>query len=122
MKVALVENADKVRLRTAEALSEITGIDLSICSTDKANLHSQVLQLQPDVVIVDVHQRSGGALELIRHLKTAQKAPVVIALSATSSIKYRASCHKAGAEYFFDIVREHERLTEAVRELQKELS
>ena len=121
MKVVLVLDADKVRLRIAEALSETTGTNLSICSSDGANIHSQVLQLQPDVVIVDVHLRSGGALELIRHLKAAEKAPVVIALASSSSIKYRASCHKAGAEYFFDIVRELERLTDAVRELQKEL-
>jgi DNA-binding NarL/FixJ family response regulator len=79
-----------------------------------------IVELKPHVIVIDIGM-PGGALDLVRTIKSVTHPPIVIALSSSSSIQYRAACHRAGAEYFFDKIREQERLVEAVVELQKEL-
>ena len=78
------------------------------------------MQQAPDVIVIDIRM-PGGALDLVRAIKSSAHPPVVIALSSSASLQYRAACHRAGAEYFFDKVNEQARLVEAVVELQKEL-
>ena len=121
MKGLIIDDADNVRPRLVEALSEIDGLDVSSCTPRAGGIIEQVIERKPDVVVIDIHMR-GGALDLVRSIKSGEHPPVVIALSSSSSIHYRAACHKAGAEYFFDKVREQARLMEAVTELQKELA
>jgi DNA-binding NarL/FixJ family response regulator len=121
MKVLIIDDSNAVRPRLENALGALDGLDVSSCSPSAGGVIQRILQGKPDVIVVDVHM-PGGALEMIRTIKAGAHPPVVIALSSSSALQYRAACHNAGAEYFFDKVREQERLVEAVAELQKELA
>jgi DNA-binding NarL/FixJ family response regulator len=121
MKLLLIDDADAVRLRLADALREIKGLDVSSCAPHAAGTIQLILERKPDVVVIDIRM-PGGALALLRSIKSSRHPPIVIALSSSSGIQYRAACHNAGAEYFFDKVRDQARLVEAVMELQKELA
>jgi len=120
MKLLIIDDADAVRPRLAVALGEIEGIEVSSLAPRSGGILALVAGSVPDVVVIDICML-GGALDLIRSIKAIAHAPVVIALSSTSSIQYRAACHSAGAEYFFDKDRDQELLREAVAELRKEL-
>lgn len=125
MKVMLVDEEGAVRLRVRDALVEPGGIELVLCQPDFAPRHdgvyARVMDERPDVVILDVSLPSGGALGLIERIKALSASPVVIAICADSSLAYRSLCHRAGAEYFFDFVREQEGLTRAMVELKRDL-
>jgi CheY-like chemotaxis protein len=125
MKVMLVDEEGAVRLRIEEALLETGGVELSLCPPDRLRGHedvyARVLQERPDVVVLDVSMPSGGALELIGRIKAIKQSPVVIALSSSSSLRYRTLCHRAGAEYFVDLIHGQEGLTQAMVDLKKEL-
>ena len=120
MKVLILDDADAVRPRLADVLGEIDGLDVSSCAPSAGGTVELIRNHKPDVIVIDIRM-PGGALDLIRAIKSGTHPPIVIALSSSSSIQYRAACHRAGAEYFFDKVREQARLVEAVVELQKEL-
>jgi len=45
-----------------------------------------------------------------------------MALSGSSSIQYRAACHRSGAEFFFDMARDQGLLVQAIVELNVELA
>jgi DNA-binding NarL/FixJ family response regulator len=120
MKLLLVDDEDAVRSRMAEAFSEINDIEVFSCAPHVAGNLQRMLKEQPDVVVIDIRM-DGDALDLVRSIKSNSHSPVVIALSSPSSLQYRIACQKAGAEFFFDKVREQARLMEAVVELKIEL-
>jgi DNA-binding NarL/FixJ family response regulator len=121
MKLLILDDAKAVRSRLAETLAEIDGLDVTACASREGGDLQLMLDRDPDVIVVDL-QRPGGALDLIRAFKSRVPAPVVIALSSSSSLQYRSACHRAGAEYFFDKVHEQARLVEAVMALRIELA
>ena len=120
MKLLILDDADAVRLRLVDALGEIEGLAVSSCAPSAGGVLQRIADLKPDVVLIDISMLD-GALSLVREVKSAFHAPIVIALSGSSSIQYRAACHIAGAEYFFDKDREQPRLAEALIELQHDL-
>jgi DNA-binding NarL/FixJ family response regulator len=120
MNLLLVDDEDAVRSRVAEALSEIKGLVVFSCAPRIAGTLQRMLEGKPDVVVIDIRM-AGGGLDLVRSIKSNSHSPVVIALSTSSSLRYRTACQSAGAEFFFDKVREQARLFETIVELQKEL-
>ena len=120
MKLLIIDDADAVRHRLADTLGEIEGLDISSCAPSAGGIIELIRNQRPEVIVIDIRM-PGGALDLVRAIKSDTHPPIVIALSSSASIQYRAACHRAGAEYFFDKVREQARLVEAVVELQKEL-
>ena len=120
MKLLIIDDADAVRPRLADVLGEIDGLAVSTCAPSAGGIMEVIRNQAPDIIVIDI-RIPGGALNLIRAIKSGAHPPVVMALSSSTSIQYRAACHRAGAEYFFDKVNEQARLAEAVVELQKEL-
>jgi DNA-binding NarL/FixJ family response regulator len=120
VKVFLVDDEDEVRLRLAHAISELPGMHVHTAAPRKGNVLPRIMRSRPDVVVVDMRLHEGGALDLIRSIKALPRPPVVIALSTSHSLAYRTSCHKAGAEFFFNKVHEQDQMFEALLQLKKE--
>ncbi len=121
MKLLIIDDADAVRSRLAEALGEIYGLEVSSCSPRAGGIIQRIFDFKPEVVVVDIRMLD-GALDLVRAVKSTAHPPVVMTLSSDASIQYRAACHNAGAEYFFHKENELGRLAEAIGELQIELA
>lgn len=121
MKILIIDEAEAVRPRLAEALGQVAGIEVDSRAPSAGGLLRMVGETRPAVVVIDI-QRLDGVFELIRRIKSGPHPPIVVALSGSSSIQYRAACHAAGAEYFFDMARDQARLLEAITELQGELA
>jgi DNA-binding NarL/FixJ family response regulator len=121
VKVFLVDDEDEVRLRLAHAISELPGMHVYDAAPRAGNVLPRIMRSRPDVAVVDMRLREGGALDLIRGIKALPRPPVVMALSTSHSLAYRSSCHKAGAEFFFNKIHEQDRLLEALIQLSEEL-
>lgn len=120
MRVFLVDDEDEVRPRLAHALSDLPGIHVYAAAPRAGKVLPRIVRSKPDVVVVDMRLHEGGALDLIRSIKALPRPPVVIALSTSHSLAYRTSCHKAGAEFFFNKVHEQDQMFEALLQLKKE--
>jgi len=122
MRVVLLDDAAIVRERLVAELAAVHGVDVVARDACGADLDAGIHELHPDVVVVDVHAPRAMGVDLIRRLRSGDSHPVVIALSSCSSFRYRSKCHEAGATYYFDKVREQDRLVEAIAELSRELA
>lgn len=117
MNVLIIDEAESVRVRLAEALRELDGLEVGSFSPRSRNCIEDVRECRADVVVVDIHMGPNG-LDVLRALKRGSNAPVVIALSTTSTPQYRSACLRAGAEYFFDKLHEQELLVETIQQLK----
>jgi DNA-binding response OmpR family regulator len=122
MKVLLLDDAVPIRERLAAMMGTVQGVEVSAGGCGGWDAEARIRGLHPDVVVLDVHAQQSMGLDLIRKLKSGGIRPVVIALSSSPSFLYRVKCHEAGAAYYFDKVRELDRLVEAITELSQELA
>jgi DNA-binding NarL/FixJ family response regulator len=110
MKAFLVHDANVVRDRLVELISELPGFEVAMEGNEGGEAFENILQKKPDVVIVDVQLRHGGGLNLIHRLSSHAPAPVLIALASAASPLYRQKCMAAGAVHFFDKARDQDAL------------
>ena len=123
MKVLLIESESPVRERLMRDISELSEVQVEIQEPDDAGVDRTIAQLHPDVVLIQVDNSRGRGLEIIKRLqgRRAEATPIIIAIASSSSLQYRASCHKAGAAFFFNRLREHDWLLDSLVVIQEEL-
>jgi CheY-like chemotaxis protein len=117
MKAALLAGDSPVRVRLAQMLSDLPYLQLQVEDLE-ADLD---LMKGYDVVLIDIDQACGRGLQIIRKLreKRVGDTPTVVALASSRPLRYRASCLKAGATYFFDTTRELEWLLSALQSIRE---
>lgn len=74
---------------------------------------------RPDVVILDLQLAGASGCEVLRAVKLAPHAPVVIVLTNLASLEYQITCLEAGAEFFLDKSFGFERLADILRDLAR---
>ena len=121
MKVLVVDTSPEVGKRFAEIILETAGIEVAAAVPGTQGFDERLLEFRPDVVVVDVQMPEAAGLDLIRKLKGSSRSPVVIAVSSLSTLPYRIRCHEAGAAFFFDKVKDQEKLVEAIAAVSREL-
>ncbi len=62
----------------------------------------QVAQIQPDLVLMDVHMPDMDGLEATRRIKAQPGAPRILVCTLLTSSEYRAAAETAGADGFLD--------------------
>jgi len=115
-----VFNADDsqlVRDRLKEVFAETGSIDVIGESGDAEEAMQAIRRLNPDVVILDIRMPGGGGLPVLRDVKSRKLSPVVIVLTSYPYPQYRQTYLAAGADYFFDKIKDIQRLTDVMVEL-----
>jgi DNA-binding NarL/FixJ family response regulator len=79
----------------------------------------EVLELRPDVVVLDLHLREGNGVDVIRALRRTGSAPTCIVLTNHSGLPYRKAALDAGADFFFDKSSEIPLMLSRIRTLPK---
>jgi len=103
VRVVIVDNTPRVRerlkalLHTAAPYAEVVG------ETAEAQAAIRLIRdRRPDVLILDLQLAGGSGFEVLRAVKLAPHAPVVIVLTNLTAFEYQTTCLEAGAEFFLD--------------------
>lgn len=117
LRVVVVEDHPMVREAIADALAAEADIAVIGQAGDGRTAVSEVLRLQPDVVVMDLFLPVQGGVEAISQIKAALPNTQILALtSATDESLFLAAMH-AGATGYLLKDSEREALLKAVREV-----
>jgi DNA-binding NarL/FixJ family response regulator len=119
MRVFLAEDSLLIRQRLAKTLSSLEGIQIVGEARSARDATDSILELKPDVVILDIQLRGGTGVDVLQNIKKEQPSPVVIIV--TNFPEYRNKCLHAGADYFFDKSTEFNRILLVVGPLLKQM-
>jgi DNA-binding NarL/FixJ family response regulator len=119
MKVLIVDDSALVRVRLADLLAEIEGIEVVAQAEDASQASSLVRTLKPDVAILDVQMPKRSGLDLIEEVKRSPHAPKVIMLTNYPTPENREKSFSRGADYFFDKSGDIEEVINVLRNLER---
>jgi CheY-like chemotaxis protein len=123
VKVLLIDSNSPLSERLVGVLSELTDVQVDVHEPGDLDVDRIITRLHPDVILINIDESRGRGLEIIRqiHGQRGERAPIIMAIASSASIQYRASCHEAGATYFFDRVREQEWLLDSLESIREQL-
>lgn len=104
LRVFLVEDAVTFRERLADYLEEPGRIEM-VGFADSEDTALQYLRSEhPDVVIVDLHLRSGNGIGVIAAVRSLapHPPPTIVVLTNYAFPEFELACRTRGADYFFD--------------------
>ncbi len=98
-------------------LSEIEGLEIIGEAQDGLEAKDSILELKPDVVILDLRMPWRNGLDVLRDIKESNPDIKVIILTNYPYPQYRRRCMEEGADYFFDKSSEFEKVPEVLAKL-----
>jgi len=123
VKVLFIGSESPVRERLVGEIEELTDVQVEILDSRDVDLDRTIAQLHSDVILIDIDHAYGKGLEIIKrhHGRGAAGTPIIVAIASSNSLQYRASCHEAGATFFFNSVREQDWLLKSLATIQEQL-
>jgi len=120
MKVLIVDDSSIIRVRLAELLTEVEGIEIVAQADNAYEAADLVRTLEPDVAIVDLRMPKRSGMDLIEDVKNAPQPPKIIMLTNFPTPENRERCLSYGADYFFDKSSEIEEVMAVLKDLLQE--
>lgn len=117
MKVMIVDDSAIIRVRLAELLAELDGIEVVAQAINAFEAVDMVRAFKPDVAIVDVRMPERSGMELIKEVKETPQPPTIIMLTNFPTPENREKCLTEGADYFFDKSSEIEEVMTVLKDL-----
>jgi DNA-binding NarL/FixJ family response regulator len=112
LRVLLVEDSSLLAGRLSELIRRLPDIDLIGTVETEADALNRISSSVPDVLILDLHLRSGSGFGVLRSLTRDKAAarPKVIILTNFGLPEYRREAESFGVEAFLDKSRDYFRL------------
>lgn len=110
--VFIVDDSKALRVRLVELLSGIEGVSIVGQARTAVEAIEGIRRLRPRVVILDIQMPGGSGLEVLKAVKEAPDAPIVLMLTNHPYQQYRERCFALGADYFLDKTRDFDKLTD----------
>lgn len=111
LRVLLVEDSSLLAARLAELIRRLPEVDLIGTVETETEALSRVAAATPDVLILDLHLRSGSGFGVLRSLaRSARRRPKIIILTNFGLPEYRREAETFGVEAFLDKSRDYFRL------------
>lgn len=117
IRVFIADDSAPVRERLISLLSDMGNIEIVGTAQDAAEAITAILQLRPDVVILDIRMPAGSGIGVLRSLQKERQKPKFIMLTNYPFLQYRKTCLDAGASYFFDKSSEFDQIPFALEQL-----
>jgi DNA-binding NarL/FixJ family response regulator len=117
MKVFVVDDSAVIRQRLKRMLADEPKVQVIGEAGDAQRATDAILQLRPDVVLLDIHLLDGSGIDVLERLKKATPAPAVIILTDYPYPEYRQLCLQAGADFFFVKSTEFDQVVPALNQL-----
>jgi DNA-binding NarL/FixJ family response regulator len=117
MKVLIVDDSAIIRVRLAELLTEIEGVEVVAQAENAMRAFDLMQALKPDVAIVDVRMPKRSGMELLEDVKKTRQPPKIIMLTNFPTPENREKCFSRGADFFFDKSSEIEEVMSVLKDL-----
>lgn len=119
LRVALVEDSERIRARLAETLAEIPNVDIAFAADSEGEAVRLTAEEPWDVLILDLQLRVGTGLGVLKALQglLAREARVAIVFSNYGFRQYRERALALGAHHFFDKARDVDAMRKVLAEL-----
>jgi DNA-binding NarL/FixJ family response regulator len=119
LRVLLVEDSSLLAERLAELIRRLPDVDLVGTVETETDALSQIAEAPPDVLILDLHLRSGSGFGVLRSLARSGPKPKVIILTNFGLPEYRREAENLGVAAFLDKSRDYFRLPSLLRDFAK---
>ena len=117
VRALVVDDSKVVRIRVAEIVSEIPGIEVVGSATNVDEGCSQIDEHKPDLVLIDIRMPGGSGMDVLRHAKERDWPITAVMLTNFPYQQYREKCVAMGADAFLDKSAEFDQLIDFVRGL-----
>ena len=116
LRVALVDDSERIRARLAEMLGEIANVEIAFAADTEGEAVRLMAQLEWDVIILDLQLRVGTGLGVLKAMQGLRGSDDRVAMIFTNYgfRQYRERTLSLGADYFFDKSRDFDALRTAV--------
>ncbi len=121
LRVLLVEDSSLLAARLSELIRRLPDVDLiGSVDTESAAIERVRVDL-PDVLILDLHLRTGSGFGVLRALARgdARQRPKVVILTNYGLPEYRREAEALGVEAFMDKSRDYFRLPALLRDFAR---
>jgi DNA-binding NarL/FixJ family response regulator len=118
LRVALVDDSERIRARLAEMLGEISNVEIAFAADTEGEAVRLMAQEEWDVLILDLQLRVGTGLGVLKAMQGLRGKDERVAMIFTNYgfRQYRERTLALGADYFFDKARDFDSLRAAVTE------
>ena len=120
MKVLIVDDSAVVRVRLADLLLEVEGVESVAQAENGQQALELVKSLKPDVAIVDVRMPRRSGIDLLEDVRKSKQTLKVIMLTNYPTPENREKCLSLGADYFFDKSSEIEEVVNALKYIRED--
>jgi len=118
VRVLIVEDSTVLAGRIAELIRGLAGIELTNTVDNEAEALHSLATAPPDVVILDLHLRTGSGFGVLRSMsRSAHPRPKIIVLTGFDLAEYRREAESFGVEAFLNKSRDYHRLPSLLRDL-----
>jgi len=117
VRVLLVEDSRVLTERLAEAIGQITDVQLIGTAETEAAAVALATREPVDVIILDLHLSQGSGFGVMRALATTQFKPQIIVLTNYDLPEYKNAAFALGATHFLDKSLDYGRLPEVLHEI-----
>ena len=102
MKVFIADDSLAIRERLTTIIVTIPALELIGEAEDGVEARDAVLNLKPDLVILDIRMPNRLGIDVLRDIKMDNPKCKVIILTNYPYPQYRRRCLEEGADYFFE--------------------
>jgi DNA-binding NarL/FixJ family response regulator len=104
LRLLLVDDSEPFLTALTASLADMPQLAIVGIARSAHEAFSQVMQLQPHVVVMDIAMPGLNGLEATRHIKAQPQAPSVVILTMYDNAEYRVAAAAAGADGFVNKV------------------
>ena len=120
IKVFIADDSLIVRQHLVTLLDELAGIEIVGQAETVAEAIKGIVELQPDVVILDIRMPGGSGIDVLQRVKQDEVTPIVIILTNYPYPGYRRKCLQAGADFFLDKSTEFDQIPKLFEQFKQE--
>jgi len=110
LRVLLAEDSALLAARLTELIGRLPDVELVGTVDSETDTLSQVVSATPDVLILDLHLRSGSGFGVLRALTARGRRPKIVILTNFGLPEYRREAEAFGVDAFLDKSRDYFRL------------
>jgi len=110
LRVLLVEDSSLLAARLTELIERLPNVELVDTADSESAALASIAVSQPDVVILDLHLRSGSGFGVLRSLGRDKQRPKIVILTNFGLPDYKREAESLGVEAFLDKSNDYYRL------------